>query len=74
MEETGQDHQQAMRYALSLPGVSIAVVGMYTEKEVVENAEYARSFEFMSESERLSTESIGLDLAEEWKDHFGPAA
>ncbi len=71
MAETGQDHERAMHYALSLPGVSIAVVGMYSESEIIENVGYARSLEVMSDPDLLGTESAGRILAEEWKDHFG---
>jgi predicted aldo/keto reductase-like oxidoreductase len=74
LAETGQDHEQALHYALSLQGVTTAVVGMYSEKEVLENAVHARSFSQMTDSERYLAESAGLGLADEWKDHFGPVS
>jgi predicted aldo/keto reductase-like oxidoreductase len=72
LAETGQDHERALHYALSLPGVTTAVVGMYSENEILENVGYAKSFGQMSNSERLVVESTGVGLAGDWKDHFGP--
>ena len=67
------DHQSALRYALSLDGVSIAVVGMFSVEEVEENTAYARSYEPMDAPEMSILEDEGRELAETWKDHFGPA-
>lgn len=68
----GLDHGRALQYALSLPGVSIAVVGMYSVAEVAENVAHARSFEPMDTPEMAAMEENGRELAEKWKDHFGP--
>ena len=66
------DHSKALHYALSLPGVSIAVVGMFSVEEVAENVGYARSFEPMDAPSLDAIEEEGRELAEKWKDHFGP--
>jgi predicted aldo/keto reductase-like oxidoreductase len=71
MADSGQDHEQALHYALSLDGVSIAVVGMYSEREVIENVGYARSFAKMTDETLALTEATGSALAAEWKAHFG---
>ncbi len=66
------DHRSALRYALSLDGVSIAVVGMFSVEEVKENVAYARSYEPMDPPEMEALEEKGRELADTWKDHFGP--
>lgn len=71
MSESGQDHARALHYALSLPGVAIAVVGMYSEAEVVENVAAARQYEPLSELDRAALETEGERLAASWKAHFG---
>lgn len=65
------DHARAMHYALSLPGVAVAVVGMYDEEEILENVGYARQFEQMSPEALMSCEREGESLAAAWKTHFG---
>ncbi|MBT5873580.1 MAG: hypothetical protein HOH43_09190, partial [Candidatus Latescibacteria bacterium] len=67
-----RDHQRALNYALSLPDVAIAVVGMFSVAEVEENVAYARAYEPMDVHELAATEEDGRSLAEQWKDHFGP--
>lgn len=66
------DHKKALHYALSLPGVALAVVGMFSEDEVRKNAAYARSFEPLDATQVTALEEHGSKLAEMWKDHFGP--
>ncbi len=67
-----RDHRSALRYALSLDGVSTAVVGMFSLEEVEENVAYARSYEPMDLREMEALEEKGRALADTWKDHFGP--
>lgn len=74
MHESGvRDHGRAMQYALSLPGISIAVVGMFSVEEVEENVAYARSYTPMDAPAMDALEEEGRTLAEEWEEHFGPA-
>lgn len=72
MSKTQQNHESALHYALNLPGVSTAVVGMYTEQEVLENAAYARSFSPVPPEQMIALETAGESLASGWKAHFGP--
>lgn len=64
-------HRQALRYALGLPGVAVAVIGMYTLEELERNILWARTWEPLTaeEEERLAAE--GRALAAEWGPHFG---
>ena len=68
----GHDHGKALQYALSLPGVALAVVGMFNIDEVKENVAYARSFKRLDAPHIAALEEDGCKLAETWKDHFGP--
>jgi predicted aldo/keto reductase-like oxidoreductase len=65
-------HDMAFRYALSLPHVSLAVIGMATEEELRENLARARAFTPLTTGERQSLETPGRTLADRWGAHFGP--
>ncbi|MBI4605265.1 MAG: aldo/keto reductase [Planctomycetes bacterium] len=64
----------ALRYALSLEGLSLAVVGMKDEAELEENVRRARAFEPLGAAERERLRELGKSLAAEWGAHFGPVA
>lgn len=66
-----RNHREAFRYALGLPGVAVAVVGMYTAEEVDQNVAWARSWEPLTgeEEERLAAQ--GREIAADWGPHFG---
>jgi aryl-alcohol dehydrogenase-like predicted oxidoreductase len=71
--EGGVDHGLALRYALDLPGVAVAVVGMYTEDELRENIAHARAFRPLTEAERKILDGAGRRIARRWQSHFGEA-
>jgi predicted aldo/keto reductase-like oxidoreductase len=64
-------HHSAFRYALGLPGTSLAVIGMNSVEEVERNVAWVRNWEPLTgeEAERLDAE--GATLAAEWGPHFG---
>lgn len=64
-------HERALRYALSLPQVSIAVMGMATEEEFRQNLERATKFKPLTAAERKALEEPGRKLAARWGAHFG---
>jgi uncharacterized protein len=66
------DHEMALRYALSLPDVALAVVGVYNHEEVRRNVEWARRFTPLSPTETTVLAAKGQALAQRWGDHFGP--
>jgi predicted aldo/keto reductase-like oxidoreductase len=66
------DHHQALRYGLGLPGVAVAVVGMYTVKELKQNIEWARNFEPLSSEEEAGLLERGRAVAQQWGAHYGP--
>jgi uncharacterized protein len=61
----------AFRYALGLPAVACAVLGMATREELRQNVEWARSFAPLTEAEQRAAETIGRQLAAQWGAHFG---
>ena len=61
----------AFRYALSIPRVSMAVVGMATRQELLRNVARARAFRPLSPQERQALAPVGRKLAARWGDHFG---
>lgn len=68
---TNYDH--AFRYALNLPGVSINVIGMYSEEELERNIGYALNHQPLEALDLVTLDSIGADLGRNWGEHFGPA-
>jgi predicted aldo/keto reductase-like oxidoreductase len=63
----------ALRYALDLDGVSVAVVGPYTVEQVRKNVEFARNYTPLSEEERDSLMKYGKELAGKLGPRYGPA-
>jgi uncharacterized protein len=66
-----RDHHRAFRYALGLPGVAVAVIGMYTIDEVERNCAWARSWEPLTAEEQDRLAEEGRAVAGEWGPHFG---
>jgi uncharacterized protein len=67
-------HHAAFRYALGLPGVAVAVIGMYTVEELERNIAWARAWEPLTAEERERLDDEGTRVAAEWGPHFGAAA
>jgi aryl-alcohol dehydrogenase-like predicted oxidoreductase len=61
-----------LRYALGLPGVSGAVVGLYDEEELRQTLAWARSFTPLAAEELAALETPTHDLAREWGEPYGP--
>ena len=66
----GYDHHGAFRYALSLPGVAISVIGMFTEQELRQNIDWACEFDPVSAAEMNDLVEDGR--AAGWGEHYGP--
>jgi predicted aldo/keto reductase-like oxidoreductase len=65
-------HEMAIRYALGLPGVACAVIGLSNETEARKAVEVARSFKPLSDDERTALLAVGQKLAADRKDYYGP--
>jgi len=64
-------HHAAFRYALGLPGVAVAVIGMYTREEIEQNAGWAARWEPLTPEEEARLAAEGRAVAAEWGPHFG---
>ncbi len=62
----------ALRYALGLPQVSVAVVGIHDEDELKKNLEWVRAFKPLTPKERTALEKPSQELADTWKAVYGP--
>ena len=62
----------AIRYALSLPGVATANLGVHNADQVRQNAEIVRNFKPLSPEEQTAAAALGKPLAAKWGAHFGP--
>jgi aryl-alcohol dehydrogenase-like predicted oxidoreductase len=62
----------AIRYALSLPGVATANLGVMTEEQLRQNVEIARRIKPLTEAEMAETIALGKKLAATWGPRFGP--
>ena len=67
------DHGKALRYAPDLKGVAVAVVGVYTEKELVDLCAWAVEPGDLSPGDMREAERVGRQLSEAWGPHYGPA-
>ncbi len=65
------DHEAALRYALGLPGVGTAVVGVFNEDELMQNVEWARRITPLDAADGLAAERIGRQVASDWGPHYG---
>ena len=65
------DHERAFRWALGLLGVGVAVIGMYSEKELDHNIEWARRWQPLTAEEEAQLLEEGRRIARSWGDHYG---
>jgi aryl-alcohol dehydrogenase-like predicted oxidoreductase len=68
-----EHYENAIRYALSVPGIACGVIGIETVAELEQAADVIRRFKPLSEEESLQLARIGLNLAGEsnWKAAYG---
>jgi predicted aldo/keto reductase-like oxidoreductase len=64
--------RSALRYALGLPQVSVAVVGIHDEQELQQNLEWARDYKPLTAEELLKLDEPSRELASKWKAVYGP--
>lgn len=67
------DHGLALRYALGLPGVTVAVIGMFSEEELRRNIAGVRDYKPLTEAEGRGATALGQELSKAWGEHFGAA-
>ncbi|MBN1686669.1 MAG: aldo/keto reductase [Spirochaetales bacterium] len=67
----GHDLDLAFRYTLSLPGVSLNVIGVYSQEELGQNIARARDFTPLSAGEAEALDAEGRQAAGEWGARYG---
>lgn len=71
----GDEHRQdAVDYALSIPGVSTLVMGFKSLDELRLTIQAVRSHKSLDGPRREAVLAKGARMAREWGDHFGPVA
>ena len=71
--KVGYDHRLAFRYSLGLPGVSLSVIGVYTEAELDENIKWANEFVPLNALEQKQLETDAIKALPKWGERYGPA-
>lgn len=66
--------QQCFRYALGLPGVSLAVLGCFDEKELDEAIDWTKAYKPLSDDEQTALSDWGRTQARDWGSVYGPVA
>lgn len=66
--------REAFRYALALPHLSTAVLGMYDREELDKNIRWAQTYQPLSNEEMQNLLARGKELAGEWGEVYGPVA
>ena len=69
---SGAHYTNAIRYALSIPDVACAVIGLKDAKELRLAVEAVTNFSPLSEAEQAALQAEGKKLAAKWGAHFGP--
>jgi aryl-alcohol dehydrogenase-like predicted oxidoreductase len=62
--------QASFRFAQSVTGVALAVIGMGSEKELEQNVEWARTFKPMTAEEAGELKKQTVALARQWGAHL----
>ena len=62
--------QASFRFAQSVNGVALTVIGMATEKELEQNVEWAKTFKPMTAEEATELKKKTVALAKEWGAHL----
>lgn len=62
--------RDSLRFALSVEGVAVAVLGMRTQKELEQNVEWAMSFEPLTAAEAKELKTKTVAVAKEWGAHL----
>jgi predicted aldo/keto reductase-like oxidoreductase len=70
---SGLDHYDlAVRYALGIPGLSVAIMGMKNVPELRKAVQTVRAYEKFNERERMQVTQLGRQMARDWGEHRGP--
>jgi predicted aldo/keto reductase-like oxidoreductase len=62
--------QASFRFAQSVKGVTLTVIGMGSEKELEQNVEWARTFRPMTVEEANELKEKTVEVAKKWGAHL----
>jgi len=62
--------RESFRFAQSVPGVALAVIGVGSEKELEQNVGWAKEFKPMTKEESEQLKKDTVVLAKEWGAHL----
>ena len=65
--------EQAVRYAMGLPGVATLVIGPHTVEQLRQNVKLVQNYQPLSDKQQNGLKQLGQQLAEKWGEHYGPA-
>jgi predicted aldo/keto reductase-like oxidoreductase len=65
--------QQAVNYALSLPGVATLVIGVHTIEQLRQNVQMVKSYTPLTDQAQKELAELGRRLAPQWGPRHGPA-
>jgi len=66
--------EMAIRYGLSVPGVSTVNLGVHNVDQVRQNVKHVTAFKPLSDRERQKLARLGRKLAAKWGQQYGPVA
>jgi len=66
--------RSALRYALGLPKVSLAVVGIHDDEELKQDLGWLRDFKPLTPEELAALDKPSRELAGQWKEVYGPVS
>ena len=64
--------EQAVRYAMGLPGVATLVIGPHTVEQLRQNVRFVSNYRPLSDEQQAELAEIGQQMAEQWGEHYGP--
>lgn len=64
----------AIRYALGVPGVATANLGVHTAEQLSQNVAFVERYQPLSAAENADLLKQGKEMAAQWGPHFGPVA
>lgn len=68
------DHyERAVRYALGIPGLSVAIMGMKDIAEMDKAFNTVKAYKALKGGERMELSELGKKMAADWGEHRGPA-
>ena len=66
--------EMAIRYGLSVPGVSTVNLGVHNAEQVRQNVRHVAAFKPLSDGERKKLARLGRQLSAKWGQQYGPVA